>query len=85
VLLCNTGERPAKLPPDETKPALLICISDDGKGFAHPQSADDASRLPAGHFGIRGMYERIAILGGSLSFISEEGEGTMVKIEAPLR
>ncbi|MDR1929870.1 MAG: sensor histidine kinase [Treponema sp.] len=75
VLLCNTGE---------TKPALLICVSDDGKGFAPPQSDYDTSRLPAGHFGIRGMYERAAILGGALSFIGEEGEGTMVKIEAPL-
>ncbi|MDR1908842.1 MAG: sensor histidine kinase [Spirochaetaceae bacterium] len=73
------------------KPALLICVCDDGKGFAPPQSAADTARLPSpaqadspGHFGIRGMYERIAILGGRLSFISEEGEGTMVKIEAPL-
>jgi signal transduction histidine kinase len=31
------------------------------------------------------MYERIAILGGVLSFISEEREGTMVKIEVPLQ
>jgi signal transduction histidine kinase len=31
------------------------------------------------------MYERVAILGGALSFIGEEGEGTMVKIEAPLQ
>jgi signal transduction histidine kinase len=76
VVLRNTG--------DSAKPGLLICVSDDGKGFAHPQSADDTGRLPAGHFGIRGMYERAAILGGALSFIGEEGEGTMVKIEAPL-
>ncbi|MDR1949589.1 MAG: sensor histidine kinase [Spirochaetaceae bacterium] len=77
VVLRNAG--------DNTKPALLICVSDDGKGFAHPRSADDTGRLPAGHFGIRGMYERAAILGGTLSFIGEEGEGTMVKIEAPLQ
>jgi signal transduction histidine kinase len=84
VVLRNM-EHPAKLPADAAKPALLICVSDDGKGFAHPQSADDTSRLPAGHFGIRGMYERAAILGGALRFIGEEGEGTMVKIEAPLQ
>jgi signal transduction histidine kinase len=64
------------------RPALLICVSDDGKGFTPPQSAADTP-FP-GHFGIRGMYERIDMLGGNLSFISEEGEGTMVKIEAPL-
>ncbi|MDR1949835.1 MAG: hypothetical protein LBQ38_10625 [Spirochaetaceae bacterium] len=61
VVLRNIGEQ--KIPSDNTKPALLICVSDDDKGFAHPRSADDTCRLPAGHFGIRGMYERAAILG----------------------
>jgi signal transduction histidine kinase len=65
---------------NKTKPGLLICVSDDGKGFAAPCR----THTPAGHLGIRGMYERITILGGVLSFVSEEGEGTMVKIEAPL-
>ncbi|GHV74416.1 hypothetical protein AGMMS49940_17180 [Spirochaetia bacterium] len=72
---------------DKTRKGLLICVSDDGKGFPpgrRPLSAENAGRFPSGHLGIRGMYERITILGGKLSFISEEGEGTMVKIEAPL-
>jgi signal transduction histidine kinase len=66
----------------KTRPGLLICVSDDGKGFSYPVSA--AQEGSSDHFGIRGMFERIEILGGELSFISEEGEGTMVKIEAPL-
>jgi signal transduction histidine kinase len=37
-----------------------------------------------GHLGIRGMYERCAILGGSLVIESEEGEGTTVCLEIPL-
>jgi signal transduction histidine kinase len=37
-----------------------------------------------GHFGIRGMYERCAILAGSLTFESEENEGTIVCLEVPL-
>jgi signal transduction histidine kinase len=73
----------AKLSTDKTRPGLVICVSDDGKGFAPPQSASDVGNS-AGHFGIRGMYERITILGGILNFTSVEREGTMVKIEAPL-
>jgi signal transduction histidine kinase len=75
----------------DKKPGLLICVSDDGRGFVYPSPADTGrggyavrSISANGHFGIRGMYERISILGGVLSFTSEEGEGTMVKIEAPL-
>jgi signal transduction histidine kinase len=30
------------------------------------------------------MYERTAILGGELSFSTEEGEGTLVRLEVPL-
>jgi signal transduction histidine kinase len=37
-----------------------------------------------GHLGIRGMYERCAILGGVLTIESEAGEGTTVCLEAPL-
>jgi signal transduction histidine kinase len=37
------------------------------------------------HLGVRGMYDRIAVLGGSLSFESAPGAGVMVRIELPLR
>jgi signal transduction histidine kinase len=39
---------------------------------------------PPGHFGIRGMFERCAILNGTLVIESQAGEGTMVCLEAPL-
>jgi signal transduction histidine kinase len=68
---------------------LLICISDDGKGFAPSQDDPENHRFETiyapGHFGIRGMYTRTAILGGSLRFESEAGEGTTVIIRAPLQ
>jgi signal transduction histidine kinase len=54
--------------------ALLICVTDDGVGIAGKPSG----------LGIRGMYERAAILGGELTFLGEKGEGLMVKIEIPL-
>jgi signal transduction histidine kinase len=66
---------------------LLIFVSDDGKGLGKTGVSSAASRPDKGensHLGIRAMYERAAILGGGLSFISEEGRGLTVRIEIPL-
>jgi signal transduction histidine kinase len=68
--------------------SLIVCVSDDGKGFKEPVEAGPFT--PSGdssgvfRLGIRGMYERAAILGGSLNFLSAPGEGTMVRLEVPL-
>jgi signal transduction histidine kinase len=61
---------------------LLICISDDGKGFEKAPTRENT--VAPDHLGIRGMFERINILNGTLDFISESGQGTMVRIEVPL-
>jgi len=60
--------------------SLLICVTDDGKGFnlnmTNAQSADG--------LGIRGMHQRAAILGASLSFVEGAGSGLTVRLEVPL-
>jgi signal transduction histidine kinase len=64
-------------------PVLRICVSDSGKGFAVPDS--DYWRFTAdGHFGIRNMYERAAIVNGTLTIDSESGEGVTVTLSIPL-
>jgi signal transduction histidine kinase len=71
-------------------PRLLIFVSDDGKGFSNPPANENyrdfmtsSPQGTAAHIGIRGMFERCFIIGGSLKFTSEPGEGTMIKIEVP--
>ena len=59
--------------------ALSVGISDDGKGFNVSGVAAGAAHKNATHLGIRGMNERAAFLGGSLSINSEPGEGTLVR------
>jgi len=55
-------------------------VQDDGTGF-------DAASLPnggrEGHYGLSGMRERAAILGGDLTVWSQEGTGTAVELRIP--
>jgi two-component system, NarL family, sensor kinase len=65
---------------------ILICVSDDGDGLQSktslrgiPLSADG---IPSGaELGIKSMRQRADILGAKLNFISESGNGLMVRIE----
>ncbi len=60
--------------------SLHLTVRDDGEGFSPP----DAQRLE-GHYGLRGMHERAAALGGELMITSKPGEGTTVSLVVPLR
>jgi signal transduction histidine kinase len=53
---------------------IALEVRDDGRGFA----AD--SRAAAGHFGLTGMRERAAALGGQLEITSGAGMGTTVRL-----
>ena len=57
--------------------SLLVTIQDDGQGF-------DASAIPFGHYGILGIKERVRLVNGSFDIQSENGKGTLLKIEMPL-
>lgn len=56
---------------------LRLAVADDGVGF-------DPSRTPEGHYGLLGMKERAAELGGKLEIVSKAGAGTRVVLTAPL-
>jgi signal transduction histidine kinase len=59
-------------------PSVCLEVEDDGRGF------DPAGAQGAGGMGLVGMEERAARLGARLSVTSRLGEGTSVKVEAPL-
>ena len=57
----------------------VIIIKDDGKGF-------DIEKSPEGkHFGLCLMKERIQLINGKIKISSEEGRGTCIQIEVPLK
>ena len=62
--------------------ALRTIIEDDGKGF-DGQSALHGTAA-RGRFGLLGMRERLALVGGSLNIESEPGSGTAIYARVPL-
>jgi signal transduction histidine kinase len=58
---------------------LVLTLRDDGRGF-------DPARAPGvadGHFGLQGMRERMARIGGALQIISSPAGGTTITARAP--
>lgn len=57
---------------------LSLSVADDGRGF------DVASRQAvAGHFGVRGMRERVRRIGAVVEIESQPGQGTRVEVRVP--
>ena len=56
---------------------LQVSVSDDGAGF-------DVRTVPAGHYGLRGMRERVLASGGELTIDSVLGSGTKLSYKIPL-
>ncbi|MFQ5855340.1 MAG: histidine kinase [Anaerolineae bacterium] len=61
---------------------VTLTVTDDGVGFAVPERPEGLAR--AGHFGLVGMQERAALVGGRLVLESEAGRGTKVTARLPV-
>jgi signal transduction histidine kinase len=60
---------------------IALEVRDDGRGGA----LERAQELSPGHFGVTGMKERAAAIGGKLDVTSATGAGTSVRLCAPAR
>ncbi|MCA9980477.1 MAG: ATP-binding cassette domain-containing protein [Anaerolineales bacterium] len=60
---------------------LQITIVDNGKGLA--EDFDLAALSQSGHYGLLGISERVALLGGRLSFRNQRQGGLMLRAEIP--
>lgn len=59
---------------------LTLTITDNGRGF----EASDKTLTAKGHFGLQGMRERAAQIHAQLTIESSPGQGTTIKLEAPI-
>jgi signal transduction histidine kinase len=62
---------------------LTMTISDDGRGFVVPDAYHNLAAQ--GHFGLVGMQERVALIGGAWSVESTPGRGTTLRVVWPAK
>ncbi|MCU0494042.1 MAG: ATP-binding cassette domain-containing protein [Chloroflexaceae bacterium] len=60
---------------------LLVALADDGRGL--PQGTDLATLASEGHYGLLGISERVALLGGRLSLQNQRSGGLHLRAEIP--
>ncbi|NJR48873.1 MAG: sensor histidine kinase [Leptolyngbyaceae cyanobacterium CSU_1_3] len=65
----------ASLHSHATTDHLTLKLSDDGQGF-DPQ-------IPVSGFGLRGMQERVQMLGGNLTIATAPSKGTQIEVTIP--
>jgi signal transduction histidine kinase len=67
---------------EHTSPrALMVSIGDDGCGL--PDDFDLAALSAEGHYGLLGISERVALLGGRLRFQNQAKGGLLIQVEIP--
>jgi signal transduction histidine kinase len=61
---------------------ILLTVADDGRGFDPAQvlAREEHVGVEGGHFGLRGIQDRVAMLGGKFALTSAPGEGSAMTI-----
>lgn len=84
------GHRHSGAPRQRVKVAqygqtITLVVSDDGKGFDPKRvlALEDDVGVEGGHFGLRGIQDRVAMLGGTFAIISAPGQGTSLTVTLP--
>ena len=73
----HAGATQAAVNLDRKGRQVLLHLQDNGRGF------DPASPQAAGRSGIKGIRERVYLLGGQVEFYSGPGQGTVVQVALP--
>lgn len=61
--------------------SLLVRLEDDGHGLSAPANLSSLSANK--HFGLVGISERVALLGGTMNIESSKGNGMILQVEIP--
>ncbi|MFT3875683.1 MAG: sensor histidine kinase [Propioniciclava sp.] len=78
----HAGARLVRVSLDGTSDDVRVTVADDGVGVSDERLLE-AER--DGHYGRRGMEERLAKVGGTAALVSTPGRGTTVTLSAPRR
>jgi signal transduction histidine kinase len=66
-------------------PLVTMTVTDNGRGFdeARALALEADVGVEGGHFGLRGMQDRVGMLGGRFALHSRPGEGTTLTVTVP--
>ena len=59
-------------------------VVDQGRGFTPPDLEDPAEAEREDHIGLRGMHDRVRLLGGQYTLESAPGQGTRLHVAVPV-
>jgi signal transduction histidine kinase len=62
---------------------IYLEVIDRGRGFQPPDLDDPAEAEREDHIGLRGMHDRVRLLGGTYCLVSAPGQGTLISVAVP--
>jgi signal transduction histidine kinase len=70
---------------ERTADSVQLTVTDNGQGFEAPGvlKAEEGVGVEGGHFGLRGIQDRVAMLGGTFVLDSTPGQGTVLRVVVP--
>src|SRR5207249_12200713 len=66
--------------------AIEMTVADEGRGFDPKRvlASEEDVGVEGGHFGLRGIQDRVEMLGGTFALDSAPGRGTALTVTLPL-
>jgi signal transduction histidine kinase len=77
----HSGATHASLVLERRDGRVVVVVEDDGRGF---DSESEARTGDAPGLGLRGIRERVALLGGTVAIESTSGSGTSLYVRIPM-
>lgn len=63
---------------------IVLEVRDDGQGFIPPPLSGPEATEKEEHIGLRGMRDRITLVGGAFELFSAPGQGTRIVVSVPV-
>ena len=79
----HAGVESARVILTNEKQSVRLEVIDEGRGFAPPPLTGAEGTERSEHIGLRGMRERVSLVGGCFSIESAVGKGTRISVEVP--
>ena len=80
----HSGSKEQQVRLDREGDMIVLEISDQGQGFEPPPLSGPYATEKAEHIGLRGMRDRIELVGGAFELESAPGKGTRIRVKVAI-